>query len=177
MSRIMTVLMTLIPRLLGGVLIGAVLLNFVNVVGRSLFNVAFLSADELEVFGLVFITFLGAAVVTWREQNLRMDVIQSVMPYRLKIAARILEAVVGVLLCGFVAVISFRYANRIFVLEQASDMAHVPMWVPHSAVVVGFTLIAAAIAVHGVLAICGRTNADGANSKVDVDSDPHDTSP
>jgi TRAP-type C4-dicarboxylate transport system permease small subunit len=42
----------------------AVLLNFTNVVGRYLFGLSLLGSDEVQVFIMVGMTFLGAAVVT-----------------------------------------------------------------------------------------------------------------
>ena len=42
----------------------AVLLNFANVVGRYLFGLSLLGSDEVQVFIMVGMTFLGAAVVT-----------------------------------------------------------------------------------------------------------------
>ena len=44
----------------------AVMLNFTNVIGRYLFGFALLGSDELQVFVMVAMTFLGAAVVTRR---------------------------------------------------------------------------------------------------------------
>ena len=58
----------------------AVLLNFTNVVGRYLFGISLLGSDELQVFIIVGVTFLGAAVVTRRNQHLRMDVLVQFMP-------------------------------------------------------------------------------------------------
>src|SRR3954466_14005200 len=53
----------------------AVALNFTNVVGRYFFVVSFLASDEVQVFVMVGMTFLGAAVVTAAHEHLRMDVL------------------------------------------------------------------------------------------------------
>ena len=45
----------------------AVLLNFANVVGRYLLGLSLLGADEVQIFIMVAMTFLGAAVVTRRK--------------------------------------------------------------------------------------------------------------
>lgn len=58
----------------------AVLLNFTNVVGRYLFGISLLGSDEVQVFIMVGMTFLGAVVVTQRNQHLRMDVLVGFMP-------------------------------------------------------------------------------------------------
>jgi TRAP-type C4-dicarboxylate transport system permease small subunit len=140
--------MTGIERILAIVLVGCVVLNFVNVIGRYVFDVVLLSADELQTFGLIVITFLGAAVVTWRGQHLRMDILTNQLRGWKKMALGLLDASVSIAVVGFACVQSFRYVDKLFKLRDVSDMAHIPMWIPHSAVLVGFALIAVGFAVR-----------------------------
>ena len=69
----------------------AVLLNFSNVVGRYVFGISLLGSDEVQVFIMVGMTFLGAVVVTRRNQHLRMDVLVQFMPAPIRLALRIAE--------------------------------------------------------------------------------------
>jgi len=119
----------------------AVLLNFTNVVGRYVFGVALLGSDEVQVFIMVAMTFLGAAVVTRRNAHLRMDVLVQFMPEPVRLLLRIAEQVVLVLLAGFVLSQSYLYAGQMLRIGRTSDMAGVPMWIPHGAVGLGFALI------------------------------------
>jgi TRAP-type C4-dicarboxylate transport system permease small subunit len=119
----------------------AVALNFTNVVGRYLFGIALLGADEVEVFIMVAMTFLGAVVVTRRNEHLRMDVLVQFMPRPLQLALRIAEQVLLIVLAGFVLSQSYYYASQMLRIGRTSDMAGVPMWIPHGAVALGFALI------------------------------------
>src|SRR5712671_951006 len=119
----------------------AVLLNFTNVVGRYVFGFALLGSDEVQVFIMVAMTFLGAAVVTRRNAHLRMDVLLRFMPEPVRVLLRIAEQVLLVLLAGFVLAQSYFYASQMFRIGRTSDMAGVPMWIPHGTVVLGFALI------------------------------------
>ena len=119
----------------------AVLLNFTNVVGRYLFGISLLGSDELQVFIIVGVTFLGAAVVTRRNQHLRMDVLVQFMPEPLRLALRVIEQLLLIVLAGFVISQSFFYARQMLRIGRTSDMAGVPMWIPHGAVVLGFALV------------------------------------
>lgn len=119
----------------------AVLLNFGNVIGRYVFGVALLGADEVQVFIMVAMTFLGAAVVTRRNQHLRMDVLVRFLPVPLQTLLRLAEQLLLVLLAGFVVSESYSYASQMFQIGRRSDMAGVPMWIPHAAVGTGFALI------------------------------------
>jgi TRAP-type C4-dicarboxylate transport system permease small subunit len=148
MTKSLTALMTWLERLLGVLLIASVVLNFGNVIARYLFGTVLLSADEIQIFGLVVMTFLGAAIVTWRGQHLRMDVLRPLMPPRLAAGVRWLEAVIAIVVIGFVCFQSWRYVVRVWSFGQVSDMAHVPMWIPHSAVLIGFALVAVMLIVR-----------------------------
>jgi TRAP-type C4-dicarboxylate transport system permease small subunit len=119
----------------------AVLLNFTNVVGRYLFGISLLGSDEVQVFIIVCVTFLGAAVVTQRNQHLRMDVLLQFMPDPLCVALRAAEQLLLVVIAGFVLTQSFFYARQMLRIGRTSDMAGVPMWIPHGAVALGFALI------------------------------------
>lgn len=140
-SRILDVLMTVIEQALAYGFIVAVSLNFINVVGRYGFGVTLLSADEIQIFIMIFMAFLGAAVVAWRDQHLRMDVIVNALPAPLRQSIRILELIVVALLAGFVLWTSSFYVKQMFVFDRVSDMARIPMWIPHGAVALGFGLI------------------------------------
>ena len=119
----------------------AVLLNFANVVGRYLFGLSLLGSDEVQVFIMVAMTFLGAAVVTQRKAHLRMDVLVRFFPPVVRLLLRILEQLVLIVLAGFVLSQSYFYARQMLMLGRSSDMAGVPMWIPHGFVVLGFALI------------------------------------
>ena len=66
MNRSIDALAVALEQLLGAALIVAVLYNFVNVVGRYVVGQTFISADEVQIYIMVYIAFLGAAVATPR---------------------------------------------------------------------------------------------------------------
>jgi TRAP-type C4-dicarboxylate transport system permease small subunit len=135
----------------------AVMLNFTNVVGRYLFGISLLGSDEVQVFIMVAMTFLGAAVVTRRNQHLRMDVLVKFMPETVRLFLRIAEQVLLLVLAGFVLSQSYFYASQMLRIGRASDMAGVPMWIPHGAVALGFALMIPIALWRLVTVIAGRT--------------------
>ena len=78
----------------------AVVLNFTNVIGRYLFGLSLLGSDEVQVFIMVAMTFLGAVVVTRRNEHLRMDVLAKRAPEGVRLVLRIAEQVLLALLTG-----------------------------------------------------------------------------
>ena len=119
----------------------AVMLNFTNVVGRYLFGFSLLGSDEVQVFIMVAMTFLGAVIVTRRNQHLRMDVLVQFMPVPVRLLLRVAEQLLVLILAGFVLSQSYLYASQMLRIGRTSDMAGVPMWIPHGAVALGFALI------------------------------------
>jgi TRAP-type C4-dicarboxylate transport system permease small subunit len=162
-TRILDRLTGWIEHALAYAFIAAVALNFINVVGRYGFGSTILSADELQIFIMVFMTFLGAAVVAWRNQHLRMDVLVNALPPPIRRLIKIAELVAIVILAAFVLWNSTYYAKQMFNIGRVSDMAQVPMWIPHGAVAVGFGLMALIACLRLVEILAGRAP-DGGKS-------------
>jgi len=154
-------LMGVIERTLAYAFIVAVGLNFVNVVGRYGLGITILSADELQIFIMIFMAFLGAGVVAWHGQHLRMDVLANALPVPIRRAVRIVELAVIIVLAGFVLWNSTYYAHQMFNFGRVSDMGQVPMWIPHGAVAMGFGLIAFVACLRLVQILTGRPAASG----------------
>jgi TRAP-type C4-dicarboxylate transport system permease small subunit len=127
---------------LAAAFIAAVCLNFANVLGRYLFGVTFGWADEVQVFVMVWMAFLGAVVVSWRGAHLRMDLLLRMLPAPLQTLVRVFELLVLITAAGFVVSQSYKYAATMLQLGRASDVGGIPMWIPHSGVAIGFALIA-----------------------------------
>jgi TRAP-type transport system small permease protein len=128
--------------------IAAVLLNFANVVGRYLLGISLLGSDEVQIFIMVGMTFIGAAVVSRRNLHLRMDVLLRFLPAPVRTLLRVVEQLLLIALAGFVLTQSYFYARQMLRIGRTSDMAGVPMWIPHGTVALGFALML-------IVAVCG----------------------
>ena len=142
MNRSIDLLAAALEKLLGAALIVAVLYNFVNVVGRYVVGWTFISADEVQIYIMVYIAFLGAAVATWRRLHLRMDVLVHRLPQRVQTVLSVIELGLIVVLAALVLYVSTGYVKQMAGLDARSQNAGIPMWIPHSAIVLGFGLIA-----------------------------------
>jgi TRAP-type C4-dicarboxylate transport system permease small subunit len=144
-----------------GLLVG-ITLNVVNVIGRYLAGYALNGVDEVEIYILIWIAFLGAALVTWRGTHLRMDVLIMACPPAVRWVVRLFEMAVMFAVSAFVAWQSFAYVERIYALGAVSDIAHIPTWIPHSAIAISFAAIALIVLVRGLQRITGvEIPADG----------------
>jgi TRAP-type C4-dicarboxylate transport system permease small subunit len=150
MDKAAEAIASVLERILAVALIAGIALNFVNVVGRYLSGYTLIGADEIEIYILIWIAFLGAAVIAWRGDHLRMDVLLVVCPVVVRKAVAIAESCAMLAVTSFVAVQSFRYVERMYALGAVSDIARVPTWFPHSAVFVCFATMALIMAVRVV---------------------------
>jgi TRAP-type C4-dicarboxylate transport system permease small subunit len=130
----------LIELVLGLALIAAVILNFVNVVGRYGFGWGFIAADELQTYIMVYMAFLGAAVASWRGLHLRMDVLAQRLPAAMGKVLSLLELISVLVLCSLVTWVALQYVLQMYALGAKSQTAQIPMWIPHLAVAAGFGL-------------------------------------
>jgi TRAP-type transport system small permease protein len=142
----------------------AVLLNFANVIGRYLLGISLIGADEVQIFIMVGMTFLGAAVVTRRNLHLRMDVLVRFFPRPIQILLRIIEQLLLIALAGFVLTRSYLYASQMLRIGRTSDMAGVPMWIPHGTVALGFALMLI-VAVWGLIRMAHQMTARAAGGE------------
>lgn len=139
----------LLKTVLALALIGLVLMSCVNIVLRYLFNVNWIAADEIQVFIMIAIAFIGAVVVGAEGRQLRVDVLgQMATPIVQKLLG-LLEALVSTLVCGFVAYHSWAFLARAFAMGQRGGSSGIPMWIPHASV----TLCFAALTLLGLLKI------------------------
>ena len=128
-------------RLLGAALIVAVIINVVNVVARYGFNHAITGADELQIYLMVAMAFLGAVVAHIRRRHLRMDVLTRHFPPLVARWLNGIEALLAIAVCGLMTWISWTYVIKIFKLGSHSENADIPMWLPHSVLAISFTLM------------------------------------
>jgi len=123
-------------------LLAAVGLNCANIVFRYFFDFSLLASDELQVFAMVLITFLGAITVSMQGQHLCMDVLAQAASGRARRILALCEALVTIAAAGLMAWASASFVARLFGMGQRSGMADLPMWIPHGAVTLGFGAIA-----------------------------------
>jgi TRAP-type C4-dicarboxylate transport system permease small subunit len=131
----------LFSRLLGAALIVAVIINVVNVIGRYGFDHAITGADEVQIYLMIGMAFLGGLVAHIRRRHLRMDVLTRHFP---PVIARLLqaaEALLALAVCGLMTWVSWNYTVKIFRIGSHSENAHMPMWIPHGVLAIAFTLM------------------------------------
>jgi TRAP-type C4-dicarboxylate transport system permease small subunit len=127
---------------LGLLLIAMVLLNVANALSRYLLGQAIEGSDELLVFGMVWVVFVGSAFATADRRHLSFDVVSRSLPPRAGRLVQLSGTLITILVLGFVVIQSLDVVVRLAALGQRSMAAAIPTYIPHSAILVGFGLSA-----------------------------------
>ena len=143
LSRSARSLVAGLPRtVVGLLLLGSIALNFINVVARYGFDAPIVWADEILTYLVIWFVFLGACLVAWRDDHLRIDVVSGLCPPPVRPVLALVSTVATVGISLFMTVQAYEVISLMVQTGQRSTAAGIPMTVPHAALLVGFLLIA-----------------------------------
>ncbi len=146
-----------IPHVLSGVLfLVAVVLNFVNVIGRYVFGMPVFWAEEALTFTVIWIVFLVAGTITYRGAHLNMDLLYSRMPAGLQRVVRIAIALALIVCTIYTAIQSWTVVELHYMTGGVTAGTNIPLVIPHSALLFGFSFMALAAIVRLPSYISGK---------------------
>jgi TRAP-type C4-dicarboxylate transport system permease small subunit len=138
-----------IPHVIAGVLFFAgVGINIFNVVARYVFASPVFWAEEILVFLVIWTVFLVAGTVTYRGAHLNMDLIYSGMNRHLKLAVNAAILVSLVASTSFAAFQSAKIVMLHYRNHGVTAATEIPLWIPISALLFGFSFMALAAIVR-----------------------------
>lgn len=129
-------------------LLCSVALNFANIVGRYFLNSPIEWGEEVMLFLMVGIVFLAAVPVSAEGRQIKMDILVNMLPDP---GRRALEVLAGLLEIGVVtaiAVIGIPVIKQLYMFDQRSQAANLPLYVPQAMVPLGLLLMALATAMR-----------------------------
>ena len=147
MSGALRFVIVTVPRVIVGALILAgIAVNFANVIGRYVFLEPLIWADEAMVYIMVWTVFMGAVLVSFDGQHLKMDFFSILLPSPWKEIVNGIAAVSFLAVCAFVIPQSWTVVKFVWDFGQNSVVAEIPMVIPHFALLLGFALMFLAVA-------------------------------
>ncbi|MBO1519206.1 TRAP transporter small permease [Oceanisphaera pacifica] len=105
------------------------LISLGNVVVRYTTDASFAFTEELSVFLLVVVTFAGAAVAARRHVHIRIELIEGLLPVRLRPVLYVLQWAASVLLLGLVVWYGALLAWEEYSWESLSPGLGYPTWI------------------------------------------------
>jgi TRAP-type C4-dicarboxylate transport system permease small subunit len=143
--RPVSIVLGVIRAVLGALILAGVGINFANVVGRYVFLKPIIWAEEILVFIMVWCVMLGATLVTWENQHLRMDAVYHLASPRVRRWLNLLSTLAFLVAAVFLLVQSVRVVAVIAGTGQRSVVAEIPMVIPYGAIPLSFGLIVLAL--------------------------------
>ena len=134
------------------ILVGAVILNFANVVGRYFLDAPIEWAEEVMLFLMVGIVFLGAVPVAAEGRHIKMDILVNMLPRRGRRAFEILGGIIEIAVALIIVWVGWPVIKQLYLFDQRSQAANMPLWIPQALVPLGLTLLALATAARLVTA-------------------------
>ncbi len=138
-----------VPKAIVGVLILAgIAVNFANVIGRYVFLQPLIWADEAMIYIMVWTVFMGAVLVSFEGQHLKMDFFSIMLPSPWKQIINGIATVSFLAVCVFVIPQNWTVVALMWNFGQRSVVGEIPMVIPHFALLLGFVLMFLAVVVR-----------------------------
>jgi TRAP-type C4-dicarboxylate transport system permease small subunit len=141
-------LLVVIRVLSGVMLVASVALNFANVIGRYFFSVSIPWAEEAMLFLMVGCVFLGNGVVAWSGRQIRMDIIVSRMPPKVREALDLFSELVLIATAVTIVIFAWPVIRDLAAFDQRSQAADFPLAIPQALVPIGLAIMALLVAVR-----------------------------
>jgi len=127
---------------------GSVVINFANIIGRYFFSVSIPWAEEIMLFLMVGCVFTGCCAVAWEGRQIRMDVVVSMLPARLRALLGVLSDLTMIVTAAAVTVFAWPVITQLAAFDERSQAANFPLVIPQAMVPLGYTLMALLVAVR-----------------------------
>ena len=142
-------LLLAVTRTLAGIcLLGSVAINFANIIGRYFFAVSIPWAEEIMLFLMVGCVFTGCCAVAWDGRQIRMDVVVSMLPAKVRDLLNLLSELVLIGTATCVTVFAWPVVSQLAAFDERSQAANFPLVIPQAMVPIGYTLMALLVAIR-----------------------------
>lgn len=148
LERAARVVLLLLQVIVVAILIGSVGLIVTNAFGRYFMDAPIRWQEEILRYALLWLVFLGAILVTFDNKHLRMDLIANALKGPARIVVNGLAVLAFLFVCGFIAWHSMDWVNLFLETGQVSQIAEVPMVIPHVIIPLSLALMVVAILVR-----------------------------
>src|ERR1700726_3211278 len=142
----------------------AVALNFAYITGHYVLNAPIASAEEIMLFLLVAVVFLGNSVVGWEGRQIRMDVVLHTLPPALRHWLEVIADLAMIAVSLILIVFAWPVINMLAEFDQRSQAAEVPLYIPQALIPIGLGLTAILTAPRLILGLRGRRNSGHSSS-------------
>lgn len=125
----------------GGIMVAAVFLLFVNVVLRYVFGYAISWAEEVTRYSLLWTVFVGAGVISRESSHVSMEAFFNLWPEKLQRLGFLAINLFCIVTIGVIFYFGTEITKMVIETGQTSEAAFIPMWIIYGAFPVGSILM------------------------------------
>jgi TRAP-type C4-dicarboxylate transport system permease small subunit len=129
-------------------LLSSVAINFANIIGRYFFSVSIPWAEEIMLFLMVGCVFTGCCAVAWEGRQIRMDVVVSMLPPKIRDFLAVLSELVLIAAAAAVTAFAWPVITQLAAFDERSQAANFPLVIPQAMIPIGYTLMALLVAIR-----------------------------
>src|ERR1700731_1875425 len=139
----------MVTRPLSGIcLLASVCINIFNIIGRYFFSVSIPWAEEIMLFLMVGCVFTGCCAVAWEGRQIRMDVVVSMLPAKVRDFLALLSELVMIATAAAVTAFAWPVISQLAAFDERSQAANFPLVIPQAMIPIGYSLMALLVAVR-----------------------------
>ncbi len=157
-ERAFGILLKAVRIVLGTLVLTTIAINGANIFGRYVFGTTIVWAEEMMIYIMVWLVFVGAPLVTWDNAHLRMDLLPNLAKGRVRAALNLVALLAVIAASAFVAWNAWHVVELMQRLGRRSVAGDIPMTIPHSAILIGFVLVIAGSVIRWRSAVRGDTD-------------------
>src|SRR6202166_2864853 len=129
-------------------LLASVAINFINIIGRYFFSVSIPWAEEIMLFLMVGCVFTGCCAVAWEGRQIRMDVVVTMLPDKVRDFLALLSELVMIATAAAVTAFAWPVISQLAAFDERSQAANFPLVIPQAMIPIGYSLMAILVAVR-----------------------------
>ncbi len=126
---------------------------FVNVVGRTVFNVSFIGAPTIGRFLMIWLTFIGAYVVVRSADHIAMDMLSDNVSPRVQRVLSVIANGAATVLSAYVAWLGYLFTATRFAFGQMDVMIHISVGYFYLPIPIGFSLMTVGFMIKAIKAM------------------------
>ncbi|WP_368234423.1 TRAP transporter small permease [Anaerotruncus rubiinfantis] len=118
-----------------------VILIFLQIIFRFVFNFSLSWTEELARYTFVFLVYISASIAVKRGRHLKVEALQALLPAKISFCLWVLANLIWIVFNAIMVVVGFQMASEIFATGQSSPVLSLPMGMVYMIIPVCYLLI------------------------------------
>ena len=153
-TRVIEIISTVTGWLSGIGVYGLTIVVFVDVVLRYFFSKSIFIADELSIYFMIYVAFIGAAMTMKKGAHIKVDLLHKHLSKKGRLWLDTVTMLVGTIICFIMTYQSALWVRYTYKTNFISpSILETPMWIPMSCVPIGLFLWSLQYVVESIKAL------------------------